>query len=205
MNNSPELEADNRPFDIDAYYQEVSALISTPQERLLHNDDRIKTSIVLRSMFEKAHADIKIFCGKFSVFRTEFQKNLINSYPTIAEKELLAPFKEAVEKFLEKGHRIIAIIENPAEWEQEKENKGYFVELFQKYAKQIELRTTDNYFNQLMRMSHFYISPTISTFEGAIRWEVDETNYKAIVSPSQKLYKTYNKAFEKLSRYSYLI
>ena len=195
-------EKDEIELDIEAYYQEVKALISTSQDKICTNDHRIKTSIVMRCMFELAQADIKIFCGKFSVFRTEFQNNLSKKDPETAKKELINPFKKAVEDFLKKGHKIIAIMENPDEWEQETKNEGYFPKLFRQYSKQIELKTTKNRFNKLVRISHFYIAPTITKKKGSVRWEVDEEHYKAIVSPSQKLYETYNKAFDKINKYS---
>ncbi|MDR2497577.1 MAG: hypothetical protein LBD21_10680 [Tannerellaceae bacterium] len=196
-------------FDIEAYYEQVNNLISTPQDTWVENCKSVMTLIVMRCLFEKATeraaAEIKLFCGKLSIFRTDFLKHLENdtNYSQEHKERVITSFQRAVEAFLERGHRLNAIIETPAEWKKEEaQGDGYFAKLFAKYPSQIELKTPRNNFNKLLGATHFSIAPTIDDKQGAVRWEVDESRYRAQVSSSQILYSSYNELFETLKLYS---
>ena len=191
-------------IDIDAYYKEVNDLMLDPHGDILDNDNPVRTLIVMRYMFDKAISDVKIFCGKFSIFRTNFQ-NLVESYPHYSEeqrRDVILNFQTAVRDFLKKGHRLIAVIEDPSKWQKEESSDSYFAQLFKQHQTQIELKTPTNEFYKLLGITHFYMAATMQNGNGAVRWEADEKNYTAIVSSSPKIYKEQDKIFKQINRYS---
>jgi hypothetical protein len=199
----------DKEFDIDAYYKQINNLISSPQDEWVENCKSVMTLIVMRCLFEKATeraaAEIKLFCGKLSIFRTDFLKHLESdtNYSQEDKERVITSFQTAVAAFLGKGHRLRAIIEAPSEWKKEEaQGDGYFAKLFAKYPSRIELKTPRNNFNKLLGVTHFSIAPTIDDEQGAARWEVDESRYRAQVSSSQILYSSYNKLFATLNKYS---
>jgi hypothetical protein len=190
--------------DTDAYYEQVNALIASPQEKVLHNDDCVLTYIVMRSMFEQATGDIRMFCEKFSIFQTSFKDSIEADihYPEGVRREVILRFREAVGKFLEKGHSLIAIIENPGEWKEEEKNGGYFAQLFKQYSSQIELKTATNKFYELLGITFFDMAPTMNNNMGAVRWEVGTNKEQAIVSSSATMYRNHDKIFKQLNRFA---
>ncbi|MDR2499184.1 MAG: hypothetical protein LBD28_07065 [Tannerellaceae bacterium] len=198
------MDKDSFETNPDAYYDRVKTLITNPQEVLLDNNDCVLTYIAMRSMFEEAIGDIQMFCRKFHVFQSSFINSIEGDvhYPEEVRRTVILRFQEAVETFLQKGHNLIAIIDNPGDWEEEEKKDSYFVQLFRQYSSQINLRTPTKKYHDLLGITFFEMVPTTHNNLGAVRWEAALNNCHAIVSSSATMYRNCDKFFQQLKRFS---
>lgn len=126
----------NKVFELESlrsYYQLLNQLAEDKSELRIMNDSPVHATIVMRVLLDHS-SEVKMYCGKFSIFRECFRKKVKDYFEknfSLEEKESLQrePFDpfgdlhDSLRNFLVRGGKFQVIMEK--EWELLKDDSVY--------------------------------------------------------------------------------
>ena len=103
--------------DLNKYYDEFTSIAQQGLDTRVYNINRAHNAVVMRVILENAKT-VRMYCGEFSVFRSEFAEkiktnDIVNTESDENKQAFITNLYDSLEKFLERGGTLDAIIENP--------------------------------------------------------------------------------------------
>ena len=95
------------------YKQDIINALEDPshnQDRLFKNDDRSRNAMIMSAMLDTCH-EIIMYCGKMSVFRSNFYKEIDNTSQGAGERAK-EEVKKSLDSFFDNKHKLTIILEN---------------------------------------------------------------------------------------------
>lgn len=107
------MSSDHFISDMLRYKQDIVKALNDPdnnRDRVFKNDDRSKNAMIMSAMLDTCD-EVVMYCGKMSVFRTDFYSHIEKAYTGAGDKAR-DEVKKSLEKFLDNKHRLTIILED---------------------------------------------------------------------------------------------